>query len=138
MRWPVYLPTVFVSKLLFTVQRSTVDSDLFKYIPYISIDIVQTDSGFLNTSSFRYWMDNSFIPHFRNLRKQFQYDGKAILIMDGFVGHHNGLETLDLSNETFNFLVPHSSDKLQPLDVGIFSSMKRFASSVKTPQESSN
>ncbi|KAK8835288.1 hypothetical protein M9Y10_042543 [Tritrichomonas musculus] len=58
--------------------------------------------------------------------------------MDDFVGHHNGLETLDLSNETFHFLVPHSSDQLQPLDVCIFGSMKRFASSVKTPQESSN
>ena len=132
-------PNGFVSKPLFTVQRYTVDSDLFKYIPYNSIDIVQTDSGFLNTSSFRYWMDNSFIPHVRNLRKQFQYDGKAILIMDGFIGHHNGLETLDLSNEKIDvhFLVPHSSDQLQPLDVSIFGSMKRFASNVKTPQDSS-
>ena len=132
-------PCGIAAKPLFTVQRATVDSELYNSIPLNSLDIVQTESGFVNSSSFRYWMEKDFIPYVRNLRKQHEYNGKAIVIMDGFVGHYNGIETLDLEKENIviHFLVPHSSDMLQPLDVGIFSPMKRFASNIKAPSNSS-
>lgn len=104
-------PNGYVAKPLFAVQRSTIDSDLYNTLPFNSIDIVQTESGFLNTSAFSCWMENTFIPHVRHLRELFQYNGRAVLIMDGFVGHHNGIETLDLEKENIDihFLVPHSS-----------------------------
>ena len=132
-------PCGIAAKPLFTVQRATVDSELYRTIPYHSIEVVSTDSGFLNTSSFKHWMECIFIPYLHNLREQQNYYGNAVIIMDGFVGHHNGIETLNLEEENIiiHFLVLHSKYMLQPLDIGIFSPMKRFASNVKTPEESS-
>ncbi|KAK8881782.1 hypothetical protein M9Y10_044418 [Tritrichomonas musculus] len=42
----------------------------------------------------------------------------------------NAINQIDLDEEnlTIHFLVPHSGDMLQPLNVGIFGAMKRFMS----------
>lgn len=88
-----------------------------------SIDIVQTESGFINTSGFSYWIDNAFIPHVHHLRDLFKYSGKAVLIIDGIGGHHNGIETSDLKKENIgiHFHVPHWIEQLHPLNIVIVS-----------------
>lgn len=48
--------------------------------------------------------------------------------MDGLKAHEDLVENINADEEkiTFHFLVPHSSDQTQPLDVGLFGIMKRF------------
>lgn len=130
-------PVGIACKPLFTVPRVTIDPELYTRLPLDTLDIVRTDSGYVNTVVFHYWLTDIFIPYLKQLRREKEYDGKAVLIMDGFLGHVNAIETLDLEAENLeiHYLVPHTSDMLQPLDVGIFASMKRFLSNCKTPSD---
>ena len=121
-------PTGLSCKPLFTVPRVTVDSELYQLIPYDSLAVVHTETGYVNSAVFEYWLTDIFLPHLRNLRRQYDYNDRAVLILDGFIGHHNVLDSYDLSQDNLliHYLVPHTSDMLQPLDAGIFGSMKRF------------
>ena len=56
-------------KIQFTVQKATVDSELYWTIPYNIIEVVKTDSGFENTSSFIYRIENIIIPYYKWWKK---------------------------------------------------------------------
>ena len=48
----------------FTIEeRSTIDINLFNYISKNTVQIVGTDSGFVNTRSFLLWLNEVFIPY---------------------------------------------------------------------------
>ena len=110
------------------ITRATLDDDIYDYMPVNSAQIVQTDNGYINTDSFKNWFSNIFLPALRRLRTQFEYNGKAIVIMDGLKAHQNLISQIDSEKENifFHFLVPHSSDQTQPLDLVLFGVMKKF------------
>lgn len=109
---------------LVDVSRSTVDSELYQYIDTDSVEI---------TSAFKYYMEGIFIPELQTLRKKYNYYGPSILIMDSLIAHRNAVQTLNLANYNIipHFLPSHSTDETQPLDLGIFSPMKKFCSNFK-------
>lgn len=78
-------------------------------------------------------MFTQFLPSLRNLRKRLNYSGPAVLIMDGFSAHKNTIKSLNLiqDNLKIHFLVAHSSDQTQPLDLSIFGIAKQFMSNYK-------
>lgn len=126
-------PVGISCKPLFTVPRAALDPQIYDDLPLDSFEVVHTDSGYVNTAVFSYWLTNIFIPTLREKREQYNYHGKSVLILDGFVGHTNALDQIDLDDENLiiHYLVPHTSDMLQQLDVGVFGSMKRFMSNCK-------
>jgi hypothetical protein len=77
--------------------------------------------------------EGSFFPAISFKRLQQNYYKKAILIIDGFGAHHTPIFELQCSinNVIVKFLVPHSSDRCQPLDAITFSSLKRSYSSIR-------
>ena len=81
-----------------------------------------SETGYTNTALTLYWIQHVFHPQTKDLA-----DGKTrILIGDGF-GSHESLEVLTFSLENNIILcrIPsHTSHKLQPCDVGVFSPLK--------------
>ena len=126
-------PNGLVGVPQYCVQRKTIDSELYRYLSKETLQIVNTESGFINTNSFAHWLNTVFYPHVQNLRKLYSYNGPAILIMDGYKAHELAIKEQDLvdNNIKVHYLVPHSSDQLQPLDIGVFGCMKRFMSNYK-------
>jgi hypothetical protein len=73
------------------------------------------------------WAQDIFFPAVReNRRANRGYSGKAVLIMDGFGAHSTPgfIEECKKENVVVKFLVPHSSDRCQPLDSCVFSTLK--------------
>lgn len=122
-----------------TVQRVTIDSEIYDHISKDVAQLVHTTEGYINTSSFKHYMQTIFIPELQKLRKKYNYNGPAILIMDGLLAHRNAVQTLHLNNYNIipHFLPSHSTDETQPLDLGIFSPMKKFSSNFRRNDGSS-
>ena len=79
-----------------------------------------TESGWLTSFTFCDWFKELFLPHAQKL------EGKKVLIGDNLSTHLNG-EVIQLCRENqieFVCLPANLTDKLQPLDVGIFGPMK--------------
>jgi hypothetical protein len=77
-------------------------------------------SGWFDMCVFEDWFGKIFLPHVRRL------PGKKVLIGDGLASHIS-LEVIKQCGENnieFICLPPNSTDKMQPLDVGIFGPMK--------------
>ncbi|KAK8835557.1 hypothetical protein M9Y10_042443 [Tritrichomonas musculus] len=119
----------------FTIEeRSTIDINLFNYISKNTVQIVGTDSGFVNTRSFLLWLNEVFIPEFHIQREKHKYFGKMVIITDGLAAHKLAFNQIDLEKENIvvHYLEDHSSDQLPPLDLAIFGGTKRFHSKFKT------
>ena len=129
-------------KPLFIVNRKTYDSEIHRYIAEGMIDIQHQPRGFCNAPLFGHWFLNIFIPHLQKKRKDHNYDGPALLLLDGFTAHRKitdyiterHLEELNLK---ILYIPPHTSDQLQPLDLGIFGIQKRKYNKIKkySPKE---
>lgn len=79
-----------------------------------------TPSGWFDNYVFVDWMKKVLIPYCRRL------EGKKVLLVDN-LSSHISVEVIDLCKECnieFVCLPPNSTDKMQPLDVGIFGPMK--------------
>lgn len=68
------------------------------------------------------YIKDILIPSLRQMREQYSYFGKAVLIMDNYQPHINALQQIDFNTENIviHFLPAHSSDQMQPLDTEIF------------------
>lgn len=126
-------PNGLMSQPQYVVPRLTVDSKIFQYIPANSIQVVHTKTGFINTKSFIFWFKTCIIEKLNNLRLFHNYFGPAIIFLDGYKSHEIALNSLDLEqyNICIHYLVPHSSDQSQPLDIGIFGPMKIYDANFK-------
>lgn len=88
----------------------------------------RTNSGWIDSITFRHWFRSAFLPHAKGL------PGKKVLIGDNLSSHID----VDVLNEceqndiAFVCLVPHSTLLCQPLDVGFFRPMKSAWRSVLT------
>ncbi len=112
----------------FTVTRTTIDSEIYKYLPASQINVVNTQKGYITSYSFQIWFSNIFLPYLRDLRQKNNYNGQSVLILDGYAPHFRAIQHFNLAAEklTLHFLVPHSSHMMQPLDLCIFSVMKNI------------
>ena len=90
---------------------------------------------------FRKWMQDIFVPFVQRKKKKFEYEGKTVLLMDGLRAHiaitEESIEILTSENIKVIFLVPHTSDQTQPLDLGIFATQKSISQNeAKSPDGS--
>lgn len=115
-------------KPMIIVHRKTIDSDI-KLAGYTEDRVLFAcqEHGFMTTKLFNQWAKQIFIPSVEELRQKENYDGPAILILDGLSAHHSDdfLELCKDNNIIVKFLVPHSSDQCQPLDLVTFALVKR-------------
>jgi hypothetical protein len=88
------------------------------------------ENAFTTTRLFEPWAKEVFFPALAQRQAQFGYTGRALLLSDGLGFHHTDefLQTCAGQEIDVLFLVPHSSDQTQPLDVLTFALMKRHFS----------
>jgi hypothetical protein len=92
----------------------------------------------MTTHLFELWAKEVFFPAVAQRRAEFGDTGRALHLLDGLGSHHTDefLETCASENIDVLFLVPHSSDQTQPLDVLTFALTKRhFSGSRFSPLE---
>lgn len=126
---------------LLILTRKTIDSKVFHYIPRSAFDVAFQENGFMTKNIFRKWMSDVFIPFVRRKKLKYEYDGKTVLLMDGLRAHAAVAEELEeaLTGENIKviFLVPHTSDQTQPLDLGIFATQKSISQNeARSPDKS--
>lgn len=115
------------------VPRETIEQELL-LLGYTS-DKVQfgtSEKGFVNTRLFNEWGRSTLVPEIRSRRRLHKYEGPAVLIFDGFGCHLNEsfMELVENENIVCVQLPAHTSDQLQPCDLGIFGNQKRWQSRV--------
>jgi hypothetical protein len=74
------------------------------------------------------WVNEVFFLTIERRRQEEGYQGPALLILDGLGSHHSPefLQECEQRNIYTLFLVPHSSDQMQPLDLVTFLLLKRY------------
>jgi hypothetical protein len=116
-------------KSMVIVDRATMEDDLqlFGYDPRKVLMVSQTHA-FMTTALFARWADEIFFPSIEESRSRSGYQGPALLLLDGCSSHHpiEFLEECERRNIYVIFLVPHSSDQTQPLDLVPFGIFKRY------------
>ena len=127
-------PMGIFGKPQIAVSRSTIDSEIYSRLPKDCLQIVNTSNGYINTYSFRHWILTEFIPNLRELRQKYQYFGPSVLILDGYLSHKRALEDINFQNDNLiiHFIPPYTSDQIQPLDLGVFSIVRRFESNFRS------
>ena len=122
-------------KPLLVVQRKTVDMELrlAGYTPD-RIRFSKSETGFITREIFCEWLRDCYLPDLLQKRQSYQYEGPALLIMDGCTCHTGGgiEEMLAMQNVCAKLLPAHSSDQVQFLDLGIFAVQKWRYTQVQT------
>jgi hypothetical protein len=119
------------------VPRKTIETELYSLgLTPRKVLYAYQENGFITTELFDEYADEIRFPFIEETREEMQYDGAAIVILDG-CSCHNGDGFLD--GCTYHgvypvFLPPHSSDQIQPLDLGIFARQKAEASNARPPE----
>lgn len=80
----------------YTIQRKTIDDNIYNYISKESLQIVETDLGYINSHSFLSWINNKFLPELHFLGRRFNYFGHAVIITDGHSAHYNAFSQINL------------------------------------------
>ena len=128
------------------VPRKTFESDVFKiYNPHTLIIRTQP-KGFMNEIIFNDYFNNHFVPQLEAKRKTTGYSGPALLIMDNLIAHKKAVNCpidddyifIERLNLHILYLVPHSSDQTQPLDLIIFGLQKQYSQNIKPIPNFSN
>ena len=118
---------------MIVLQRETIEKELLLrgYTPD-KVRLCRSDTGFVNSTLFLEWGKRCFFPDMRQRRAQLDYDGPILLIMDGFGCHQSEafLELAEEENVVCRFIPPHTSDQLQPLDLGVFANQKRWQTNI--------
>ena len=122
-------------KPMIIVNRKTYDSEINFEYPSDGYSIEFQSKSFMTKRLFKKYLKEIILPYFAEKRQIFQYDGKAVIIMDNLKAHEIAVyelqEELQRANIAIQWLVPHSSDQCQMLDVGIFCFQKRKYSHFK-------
>jgi hypothetical protein len=125
---------------LVIVQRKTYETDIIEtgFTPD-KLDIVFRERGFIDRFLFDEWARTIFFPEIERRRLAFNYGGQAVLILDGCTCHNSDwfLDEALAMHVDLHFLPPHSSDRTQPLDLGLFGLTKRSLTKVRPDPEKS-
>lgn len=105
------------------VNRKTIETELYE-AGYTDdkVCIGHQENGFFNKDTFQEWAEKYFFPEIMKRREKYEYQGEALVILDGFCVHDTDwfLDECTFYNIIPLFMPPHSSDQCQPLDIGIF------------------
>jgi hypothetical protein len=124
------------------VDRLTANRELAYYgYDESNVTLVTQANAFMTSILFEAWAKEVFFPAVEERRRQWNYDGTVVLLLDGLGSHHTEKFLSDCRDRMIDviFLVPHSSDQTQPLDLITFALLKQgFSSSrfnrLATPQ----
>jgi hypothetical protein len=125
-------------KPLVIVPRSTIESELYQigYPPY-RYHYASQECGFITRDLFDWSVNDVLFPYVRATRERLQYDGPALLILDGCSCHGSEwfLEACMELGVDLAFLPAHSSDQTQPMDLGVFANQKTEAARTRPSPE---
>jgi hypothetical protein len=120
-------------KPLIIVPRHTCEQELYEigFTPQ-SVLYAEQENGFITAELFNYWAEEVLFPYIERTRKELEYTGDAIVILDGCTAHTNDLfqDNASYNGVELVFLPAHTSDQTQPLDLGIFGTQKSEASRI--------
>lgn len=104
------------------IPRKTIEEELY-YFGYTSEKVCYcySESVFFSNDSFLTWAFEHFFNEVKQKRPKYNYSGECLLIFDGFAPHENNIFYEECSKQGIIpfFLLLHSSDQTQPLDIGI-------------------
>ena len=89
----------------------------------------------MNTQLFIEWGRHTPLLEMRLRRLDHHYDGPILLLVDGFGCHDSDEFTSMCEAEGIVFLPPHTSDQLQPCDLGLFALQKRWSSNIQIDED---
>lgn len=114
-----------------------INKDVYKYglRENEDVKILYSENGYITTELFKSWIEDIFIPYVNNVRSTLgmEYES-AVLTTDNCSCHCNDvIKKLLADNNIILFTwPPHSSHLFQPLDLVIFSLVKRTKSTCRT------
>ena len=120
------------------LQRQTVEEELLvRGYTGDKVHFARSEKGFMTTFLFNEWAEKTFIPEMRRKRADHRYAGPALLLLDGFGCHHSDafMRMMEEENIVVEFIPPHTSDQIQPCDLGIFSNQKRWQGNIRVDDE---
>ena len=92
------------------------------------IFIEKSESGYVNSCIFDEWLKEVFKIHIEKSRKEYEYEGPGILLLEGCFVHITDYlyDLFEELNIRIFFFPSHSSNQTQPLDLGIFHIHKNY------------
>jgi hypothetical protein len=102
------------------VDRRTMEKDpIYHGYDDSTVCIVSQHNAFMTRKLIEIWAEAILSPDVEARRRPFGYRGKAILLLDGLGSRHTAKSLADRADRNMEpvFLVPHSSDQTQPLDL---------------------
>ena len=120
-------------KPMMIVPRSTIEAELLcAGYDNDKVLFATSQEGYITKDLFIRYIEHVLVPYVRITRENLGYHGHCVLIMDGCSCHRDARldEIFDKHGIRVIFLPAHSSDQLQPLDVGIFGNQKAAQSRI--------
>ena len=96
--------------------------------PPVSAGVYQ-ENGVMTGKCFDYWCGCVICTALQARRQMFYYHSPALVILNGFGPHNSDCFHDPVDNVILHFMPLHTSDQMQPLDLGGFAIQKRFMSS---------
>ena len=111
----------------YVVKRVTGESDLVSNYGRNMLYVTHNASGFIDSDIFLIWFTEVYIADLKERRRRYNYEGVAIIIMDGCSCHITPKVCLiaSLNNVKIVLLPAHSSHLIQALDAIPFAVHKR-------------
>ena len=116
-------------KPMIIIPRKTIEEELELYgYTRRNVCFAYQEHSFMTSKLFLKWANEIFFPYVDAKRAEMGYDGNALLILDGLPAHNDPIFRQQCEEKRIKilFLVPHSSDQTQPLDLVTFSLFKRY------------
>jgi hypothetical protein len=120
-------------KPVIVIPRKTIDEDLFLTgLTTEKVDVYSQSKGYIDRPIFDAWLEDTFLLELLRRRQLFNYDGRAVLILDNCTSHDTAklAEISEVHGLLPLPLPPHSSNQLQALDLSIFGVTKRHLARV--------
>jgi hypothetical protein len=96
------------------VSRVTAEKD-FAYYGYDhhNVAILSQENAFITSSLFEMWADTVFFPSIDERRRDLDYQGKVVLLLDGLWAHNTEKFHRTCQDRSVDviLLVPHTSDQ---------------------------
>jgi hypothetical protein len=118
-------------KVFVIVDRATVEAEVGLYgYNRLNVFLASQENAFMTTRLFELWAKEVFFPAVAERRAWFGYTENVVLLLDGLGYHHIDLFLHTCADQEIDviFLVPHSSDQTERLDVPTFELIKRHFS----------